>query len=215
MAEAEVLNVVLREEVGTNRARRLRAEGKVPAVVYGHGEKTVNISVPAEEIQAAIRHGSHLVELQGAVKQNALISEVQWDPFGVDVLHIDFTRVVAGETVEVTVPVELRGEAPGAREGGILNHVLHEVTMDCPVSAIVDKIEVNINSMHLGDSVTAGDLTLPAGAKLVGDAEELVVQCIEPVAVAEEEEAVAGEAAEPEVIGRKEEEEGEEAGGEG
>jgi large subunit ribosomal protein L25 len=215
MAEAEVLNVVLREEVGTNRARRLRAEGKVPAVVYGHGEETVNISVPAEEIQAAIRHGSHLVQLKGAVKQNALISDVQWDPFGVDVLHIDFTRVVAGETVEVTVPVELRGEAPGAREGGILNHVVHEVTVECPVSAIPDKIEVNINEMHLGNAVSLGELALPAGAKLVGDPEELVVQCIEPMVVAEEEEAAAGETAEPEVIGRKEEEEGEEAGGEG
>ncbi|MEQ8789588.1 MAG: 50S ribosomal protein L25 [Pirellulaceae bacterium] len=206
---AEVLNVSLREEFGTNRARKLRNAGKVPAVVYGHGEATVSIAVPAEQIEAAIRHGSHLVELQGAVTQSALISDVQWDPFGVDVLHIDFTRVVAGESVEVTVPVELRGDAPGAREGGIINHVLHEITMDCPVSKIVDKIEVNVNSLHLNDVVTAGQLELPEGAKLMDDADAVVVQCVEPIGV-EDEEAGAGEAAEPEVIGRKaEEEEGE------
>lgn len=209
---AEVLNVSLRESFGTNRARKLRGEGKVPAVVYGHGEKTVSISVPVEEVEAAIRHGSHLVELKGDLSQSALIRDVQWDPFGIDVLHIDFARVEAGETAELTVPVELRGEAPGAREGGILNQVLHEVTMECPVSNIVDKIEVNINTLHLGDVVNAGQLQLPPGAKLVDDPEEVVVQCVQPAAELVEEEA-AGETAEPEVIGRKPEEEEEEGEG--
>lgn len=203
---AEVLSVSLREGRGTRQARKLRGDGQVPAVLYGHGQPTVSIAVPADQVQTAIRHGSHLVELQGALTQSALIRDVQWDTYGVEVLHVDFTRVEAGESVEVTVPVDLRGEAPGAREGGIINHVLHEVTIECPVSSMIDKIEVNINSLHLNDAVLAGQLPLPEGAKLLDDPEGVVVQCVEAAPTAEEE-AVPGEAAEPELIGRKAEEE--------
>jgi large subunit ribosomal protein L25 len=176
---AEVLHVSMRNERGTRFARKLRAQGKVPAVLYGHGEATVSIAVPAEELEHAIRQGTHLVDLQGEVTQSALIRDVQWDTFGVEVLHIDFTRVDAGELVEVTVPVELRGEAPGIREGGIISHALHEVTIECPVSSLVDKIVVNINALHLGQAVLVSQLALPEGAKVLEDAEEVVVQIVE------------------------------------
>ena len=200
---AEVLHVSLREGRGTRHARKLRAEGKIPAVLYGHGEATVSIAVPAEELETAIRHGSHLVDLQGEVTQSALIRDVQWDPFGIDVLHIDLARVDAGETVEVTVPVELRGEAPGAREGGIVNHALHEVTLQCPVSSLVDKIVVNINALHLGQAILVSQLVLPEGAAVQEDPEDVVVQCVEAAPAEEEEAAAPGEGAEPELIGRK------------
>jgi large subunit ribosomal protein L25 len=200
---AEVLHVSMRNERGTRFARKLRAQGKVPAVLYGHGEATVSIAVPAEELEHAIRQGTHLVDLQGEVTQSALIRDVQWDTFGVEVLHIDFTRVDAGELVEVTVPVELRGEAPGIREGGIISHALHEVTIECPVSSLVDKIVVNINALHLGQAVLVSQLALPEGAKVLEDAEEVVVQIVEAGPALDEEAAAPGEAAEPELIGRK------------
>jgi large subunit ribosomal protein L25 len=124
-------------------------------------------------------------------------------------LHVDLTRVVAGETVETDVAVELRGEAPGIKMGGIVELVAHQVTIDCPIRSIPEKLSVNINSLELGQAVTAGQLELPEGARLVTPEETVVVHCIEPVveeAAEEEAELAAGEV-EPEVIGRKEDEE--------
>lgn len=201
---AEVLQVSQRSTRGTANARRERAAGKIPAVLYGHGKETVNLSVPADEVQAAIRHGSHFVELKGDVDESALIRDVQWDTFGVDVLHVDFTRVDAGETAEITVSVELRGEAPGTKQGGMIRQMIHEVTIDCPVTVIPEKLFVNINSLELGGSVLAGDLELPEGANLQAEADTLVVQCVEVATHDDEEEAgVPAGPAEPEVIGRK------------
>ena len=109
----EVLEVQIRDSRGTRNARRLRQAGSVPAVLYGHGQETVNLSVSSEQFVAAIRHGSRVVALAGAVDQTALIRDVQWDTFGIEVLHVDFARVSASELVTTMVQVELRGEAPG------------------------------------------------------------------------------------------------------
>ena len=202
---AEVLNVSVRETRGTSRARRMRAAGAIPAVLYGHGQDTISLSVPSDEIETVVRHGSHIVNLQGAVVETALVRDVQWDAFGIDVLHVDLTRVKAGEAVELTVPIELRGDAPGVKAGGIVKHLLHEVEISCPVSVVPDKLVVNINDLELDGSIAASDLELPEGAKLMVDDETLVVQC-EEAAPELEEEALPTEGAEPEVIGRKEEE---------
>lgn len=205
---AEVLNVTARESRGTSNARRMRKAGATPAILYGHGGKSVSLSVPTDEIEAVIRHGSHVVDLEGAEKGSALLKDVQWDAFGIEVLHLDLTRVKAGESVEVTVTLELRGEAPGTKEGGVVQHSVHELNIDCPVMALPDKLEVNINSLAMNASITASEIGLPEGAKLLTDPEAVIVQCIEPTPEVDEEEAgIAGEA-EPEVIGgRKEEDE--------
>ena len=210
---AEVLNVSIRKSRGTSHARRERADGKIPAVLYGHGEETVCLSVSNEEIQAALRHGAHFVELKGESNESALIQEVQWDTFGVDVLHVDLTRAKAGESHKVTVAIELRGDAPGTKEGGVVQQQLREVEIDCPVTAIPEKLTMNINSLGLDQSLTAGELKLPEGAKLMFDPEATVVQCVMMAAEEEEEEGEAAAAtAEPEIIGRKPEDE--EGGGE-
>jgi len=205
---AEVLNVHLRDSRGKRNARRLRQAGMIPAVLYGHGEETVALAVPAEQLDAAVRHGSRLVNLVGDVQQQAFVRELQWDTWGAHVLHADFTRISAHEKVAIEVSVELRGEAPGLKEGGIVEHLLHEIEIECEATAIPEKIQVNINQLNLGDSISAADLELPRGARLLSDREALVVQCVEPAAA--EEEAEVGEEAEPEVIGRKKEEEEEE-----
>src|SRR5436190_9769521 len=100
---AENLKVEPRKNRGTRHSKRLRAGGKVPAVLYGHGEKTVSLTVPAEQITAAVRHGSRVVDLKGAVSDSALIRELQYDTFGLEILHVDLARVSADERVHVKV----------------------------------------------------------------------------------------------------------------
>ena len=208
---AEVLQVEVRETRGKRNARRMRKEGKIPAILYGHGEASVSLSVPAAAVELVVNQGGRLVTLAGEVDETAFIRELQWDVWSRHVQHVDFTRVSAGETVEITLAVELRGEAPGVKEGGVVEQLLHEIHMTCPVTSLTEKLTVSINGLKLDESIKVSDLELPAGSKLIGEAEAVVVQCITPVEAPEEEEA-AGEN-EPEVIGRKEEEsEGSDAG---
>jgi len=210
---AEQLQVQLRDTRGKRRNRRMRAGGQIPAILYGHGEKNVALAVPADAIHAVIRHGHQIVELSGSLSESALIRTLQWNPWGTEILHVDLTRVSAHERIEVTVVIELRGEAPGTKEGGVIEHNLHELEIECEAMSIPEKIEVSVNELKLGDALTVADLKLPEGIKALLPSEEVVVQCVEPAAE-EEVEAEVGEA-EPEVIGRKkEDEEGEEGEGE-
>lgn len=209
----ETLSVRIRDEkkLGTRNTRRLRATGQIPAVLYGHNQAGLNLQIAGEQVTAALRHGTRLVDLSGDVTETALIRQVQWDPFGVDILHLDLFRVSADESVEVTLPIELRGTAAGLREGGVVEFIRHEATIRCPVVALPEKLELNITNLHLGKHLTFADIPLPNGAEMLSDAAQQVVHCVTPKDE-KEEVAGAGESAEPEVIGRKKGEEGEEEG---
>ena len=203
---SEVLHATIREGLGTRASRRLRQQGQVPVILYGHGEECVNLAVPASEVNAMIRHGSKLVSVEGAVSDSAFVKEVQWDPFGLEVLHMDLTRVSAHEAVEVVIAVALVGEAPGAKQGGRVDHVTHEIEIQCPAGQIPERFEVKINSLELGQTITAGSIELPSGATLMTDPDRVIATCEEVAAEVEaEEEEAAATGAEPEVIGRKEE----------
>jgi large subunit ribosomal protein L25 len=203
---AESLFVEPRSQHGKLNNRRLRRAGKIPAVLYGHGLENVNLTVSAEALAATLRHGTRLVNLTGAVEESAFIREFQWDTWGTHVLHVDFTRISIDEEVEVTVGIELRGEAPGVREGGILDQFIHDVKIACPAGSIPEKLRVNINQLKLDEKIPLAQLELPSGTRLlVDDFEAVVVQCRLP---AEEPEEAPAEPApgEPEVIGAKKEE---------
>jgi large subunit ribosomal protein L25 len=202
---SEVLNVTRREQLGTAHNRRLRQTGQIPAVLYGHGEQPVSLTVTAKSLLSAVAHGK-LVSLQGDVTESALIREVQWDTYGKEPIHVDFMRVSESETVETTVAVELKGSAPGINEGGVIHFVLHELEIECPAAKIPEKIVVSVNDLHLGQAIHAGEVKLPDGAKVLTDASQVVVNCVAPHAEAEE--AAPGAVAEPELI-RKEKPEGE------
>jgi len=206
------LVVEARRPGGKRCARRLRQAGKIPAILYGHGQECIPLCVSAEALSSVIRHGSRLVSLTGAVNESAFIRELQWDTWGLHLLHVDFTRISEHEIVEVKLPVELRGEAPGVREGGVIVQHVHEVELACPAALIPEKLVVNINHLQLNGSILLKELEVPSGAKiLAADMETVVVECVVPQEAPEE---VAAEAApgEPEVIGAKpkEEEEAEE-----
>ncbi|MHB0957604.1 MAG: 50S ribosomal protein L25 [Pirellulaceae bacterium] len=206
----DALNVSVRNELGSGPVRRLRRAGQIPAILYGHGEANVNLSIPTAEIKAALRHGSKLVDLQGSLNEKALIRIVQWDCYGSDVLHVDLTRVSEQERVEVTVSLELKGEAPGLKEGGMVDHHLFDVEIECPAGEIPDKLIASIKNLHLGQTMTLADVVLPPHVTLVTPIDTVVVSC---QAQGPSEELEAGEAggAEPEVIGRKAEDSEEEA----
>jgi large subunit ribosomal protein L25 len=204
---SDSLEVVTRSATGTRESRRLRRQGMVPAILYGHGEKCVDLAAKREALEAVIRHGGRVVDLTGSVKESALIRELQWDTYGIEPIHVDLLRVSKTERVRVRVPVDLRGEAPGHRAGGTINIVLHEIEIECTPDQIPEKIHAQVSGLEVGGVVKVHDLELPAGALAVTDADEPVVTCT--MVGGKLEEAAATAAVEPEVIGRKAAEEGE------
>ena len=204
---SDPLSVSIRNEGGKRRNRRLRISGTVPAVLYGHGQQTVSLAVGENDVSTALRQGVRVVELTGDVQDRALIRATQWDSIGVEWLHVDFQRVSETEKDETRVAIELRGIAPGINQGGTVDNLLHEIEMLCPATSIPEKLVVNINDLHLGDSIPVSQLEIPEGAQLITNADAMVVQCIAKVDVDEEEGTEPADSAEPEVIGRKAEEE--------
>jgi large subunit ribosomal protein L25 len=208
---SDTLQVEKRDYTGKRRNHRLRLEGKLPGIIYGHGEEPVSVIVPADQLRSTLRHGHKVVDLAGAASGQALLQHVQWDTFHQHLLHVDLLRVDASERVTVEVPLLLRGEAPGEKEGGIVVHVTHYVEIETSPIEIPEALHVNINHLNLHQSLTLADIIdLPPGATLVTDPETVAVQCEEPAPELEEE--LGAGVVEPEVIGRKaaDEEEGEE-----
>jgi large subunit ribosomal protein L25 len=199
---AESLNTELRASRGKRNAKRMRIAGSVPAVLYGHGLENLSLSVAAEQLETVLRHGARVVTLTGAANEKAFVRDMQWNTWGTHVLHVDFTRISEHEKVEVTVHIELRGEAPGLKEGGVVEQLMHDARIECEVMAIPERLLVNVNSLKLNEQVKVSDLELPPTVRVLEDAEAVVVQCVVP-AEAPEEEAAPTEGVEPELIGRK------------
>lgn len=196
-----------RNELGSRANKRLRDRGLVPGVIYGHKEAVVPVTLPKKELVRHLSHGTHLFDLAlDGKSEKVLVKEVQYDHLGHEVIHVDFARVSLDERVEVTVPIELKGE-PKEAEGAVLTQVLNELELECLVTEIPDVIRVNVADMKIDDVLHISDLQLPPGVKLKQDPELIVVTLKE---VKEEEIAPAAPAeegaAEPEVIGRKPEE---------
>lgn len=206
---SDVLQVENRKLFGKLHSRRLRASGHLPAVLYGHGKESISLSVHEDQLSASLRHGAQVVDLEGAITGQALLQDVQWDTFQQQVLHVDLLRVDASDRVTVEVPVVLRGEASGTHEGGVVGQLIRSVEIVTSPSAIPENLHLNVNNLQLDGSLTVADIeNLPEGAELVADATRVVVQCVQPVAAPEDEADLLAEGgAEPEIIGRKSEDE--------
>jgi large subunit ribosomal protein L25 len=199
---ADVLQVTKRTQTGKRNNWRMRCTGYLPGILYGHGEEPVMLTVPADQLRATLRHGHKVVDLAGDASGQALLQDVQWDAFQQHLVHVDLLRVDANERVEIEVPLLLKGEAPGEKAGGVVAHLIHHVEIETSPIAIPEALHININHLELLGSLTLADIyDLPEGAKLISDAKTVAVQCNEPAAEVEEEAGIAG--AEPEVIGRK------------
>ena len=213
MADFVALETSQREGRGSKKAGRLRKQGKIPAVVYGHKKATESVSVDREALLHAVTHKARVVDLKSAAgTQKALISELQWDHLGKDVLHADFQRVAVDERISVTVPLELKGTSPGVTAGGALEQPLHTLHVECLAVAVPESVRVNIAELQIGGVIHVRDLQLPDGVTSLDDPDAVVVQVKAPIVEAEAPVAapVEGEQAEPEVIGRKVADEAEE-----
>ena len=164
-----------RTEFGKGSARRTRRAGRVPAVLYGHGQDVVHLSLPAREFAAALRNGGTNVLLTVVLdgkEELALTKAVQRDPLTRQHEHADLLLVRRGEKTTVEVPIVIVGEpAPDA----IPNHQLNTVSIEADATKLPDSIEVDITGRAAGQNITAGDLVLPAGSTLITDAESLVI----------------------------------------
>jgi len=215
MAEMIQLEAQPRQEIGSRASRRLRRQGLVPVVLYGHGEETVSLTVSAPEIDHVLREGARMVEIKwDGNDETALIKEIQYDTFETQVLHMDLARVAMDEAITVSVEIEVRGNAPGVKEGGMVDHVMREVEVECLATDIPEKLQVDVSELDIGDSVRLADGGVPNGVTLLGDMEAAVVVVHPPLKEEEEEEAEAEEEAEgpaePEVITESKREETEE-----
>jgi large subunit ribosomal protein L25 len=175
----------LRENFGKGFARRLRAAGKIPAVIYGHGTDPVHVALPGHQVSLLIRRANAVLELDVNGKQQlTLVKDVQKDPVHQIIEHIDLLVVRKGEKIQVDVPVSIIGEsAPGTIAAQDANTVLLEVE----ATHIPERIEVDVEGLEEGTHITAADLTLPQGSTLVVDPETLIVAISVPSAAADEE----------------------------
>ena len=175
----------LREQFGKGFARRLRAAGKIPAVIYGHGTDPVNVALPGHQVSLLIRRANALLELEIDGKQQlTLVKDVQKDPVHQIIEHIDLLVVKKGEKIEVDIPVSVTGEPfPGT----IANLENTTVTLEVEATHIPQNVEVSVEGLEDGAHITAADLTLPRGAVLVTDPETLIVGVALPPAPVEDE----------------------------
>lgn len=194
MSEDTKVQAELRESFGKGFARRLRAAGKIPAVIYGHGTEPVHVALPGHQVSLILRRANALLELDIEGKsQLALVKDVQKDPVHQIIEHIDLLVVKKGEKVAIDVPIIVTGEsAPGT----IANLDATTVSIEAEATHIPQNIEVSVEGLEEGAHITAADLQLPKGSTLLSDPEVLVVAISVPAAPAEEDEAeTAGESA--------------------
>ncbi|WP_326597178.1 50S ribosomal protein L25/general stress protein Ctc [Streptomyces sp. NBC_01803] len=187
------LNAQVRDEFGKGAARRVRATGRVPAVIYGHGTEPVHITLPGHELMLALKAANVLITLDIEGRQEMVIPKaVQREAIRGFLVHLDLLIVKRGEKVTVEIPIQVEGElAPGA--GGLLEHVLNALPVETEATHIPESVTISIDGLRPGDSVLAKDVPLPTGTSLAIDGEDIVLQVLQPQA---EEPAAEGAGAE-------------------
>ena len=194
-----------RSSTGKGVARKLRAAGKVPAVIYGHAREAQALELEHHALQLLLEkhpYQSTVIALDVDGKtSNTLIREIQRHPFKKQIVHVDFQELVAGEKVTVPVPLQFTGTPEGVRHGGgLLDQILHELEVSCDPANIPHHIVVDVTPLTIGHSIHAGEIALPAGVTLETDADATVCVCAAPKVEAEAAPAEGAAPAEPELI---------------
>jgi large subunit ribosomal protein L25 len=201
-----------RQESGKSAVRKMRAGGRIPAVVYGHGDETRSISVDAHEIHLLfkrVHYENTIVEIdiegeKAPVK--TLVREVQSHAYRPQILHVDFQQVHAGEMIHVDVPIRLNGTPAGVRAGGVLMQPLTDLPLRVLPDRIPESIEIDVSELGINESIHMRDITLPEGVQIEVDADRTVCTVTPPTVPTTTGEEAEPAPTEPEVIGREEEE---------
>jgi large subunit ribosomal protein L25 len=205
-----------REETGNGPARRLRAEGRLPGVLYGKGVEAKPISIDLEELRVAMRQRGHNVVLEldlgeatsakgkkKAAPHYAVVKEIQFHPTKRSALHVDLHEVDLAVEIEGSVSVELVGTPPGVADGGVMDWEHREVTVRALPSAMPEVIQLDVTGLEIGHHLTVAALKAPAGSEILDDPGAIIVTLVPPRV----EQVAATEAPEPEVVGSTETEE--------
>ncbi|MCP4649339.1 MAG: 50S ribosomal protein L25 [PVC group bacterium] len=217
--ERAVLNAEIRSEAGKSAARKFRGQGLIPGVVYAKDKEPVPVSTNSREfVKLLHKYGENaIIDLKvkkedKTLDKNVIIKEIQYNTLKGDVLHIDFQQIKLTESIKVNVPLVTKGDAdcPGVKEGGILEHILREVEVECLPTQIPHEITIDVAALNINDSIHVKDLVVPEGVKITTEAEKIAVLVKFEAEKIEEEEKPEeeGAAAEPEVINQKKPEEG-------
>lgn len=180
-----VITYALREGTGKSVTRKLRNEGKIPAVVYGHGEESFSITIEEEEFRnviAKLRGKLLITELESkdGSKFNAAIKEIQRHPLTEKFLNVDFQKIHPGEILHVSVPIIVHGTPAGLKMGGILEHVRYEVDVKGPLNKLPLHMELDITNMNVGDAIRVRDLTFQEGVEVQSSPESIIVAVVTP-----------------------------------
>lgn len=201
------LNAQSRTGSGKGFARKLRASGRIPVVVYGHGDKNQALSVDALELEkllARISVENTLIEVavEGGGTTRALIREVQMHPFKPEVLHVDLLQVHADERIHLKIPVRVVGTAEGVRNGGgVMDQVLYDLDVECFPGDIPDAIDVDVTELEVGQSARVHDLAVPEGVRILNDGDLPVVSVLVPTVPVLEAEGAVETGTTPELVG--------------
>ena len=206
------IEVEKREETGKGAARRIRRNGLIPGVIYGGDLEPQALTVDPLDLKGKIYSNAIIdLDIEGE-EETVMIKDFQKDVIKEEIIHVDFQKISMDETIHITVPIKLVGDAPGVREGGVLQQLMREVDIEVLPSDIPEELELNIDELTLSDSLEVGDLEIPEEVKVINSLEDVIVTVVAPSEEIEEEEEeeLEEEFIEPEVIGEEDEEEGEE-----
>jgi len=206
------IEVEKRDETGKGVARKLRRNGLIPGVVYGHNREPQALTVDPDDLKGKINSNA-IIDLNiDGEEETVMIKDFQKDVIKEAIIHVDFQQISMDETISITVPIKLVGDAPGVREGGVLQQLMRDVDIEVLPTNIPDEIELNIDDLTLSDSLEVGDLDIPEDVNVLNSPDDVIVTIVAPSEEIEEEEEeeLEEEFIEPEVIGEEEEEEGEE-----
>jgi large subunit ribosomal protein L25 len=192
------LNARIRTETGKGPARRLRSVGRLPAIFYGPEINPIMLSIDYPQLRRIIEGRSAeniildlTIDSDGeSQSKKVMIKEIQRDPVTRDYLHIDLIEIAMGKEIEVDIPVHLINTPVGVREGGILEHIRRRLRVLCMPKDMVDKIDVDVSDLDIGQSVHIGDVSLPPGLRSTEDESLPIAIVVAPITTAEEEEVV-------------------------
>ena len=187
------LTISPREPEGSRATRRLRRSGRVPGVLYGGDAEPLTFSADARELRHALAASGAVLEVSdGGAATPAILKSAQYHPVRGETMHVDLLRVDLNVAIAAVVPLELTGgeDAPGAKEGGVLEQITRELNIEALPNAIPEAIFHDVSGMEINDTITLADVTVPADVTLLDDLEETVVATLTPPRLATDEDEI-------------------------